>query len=417
MTAHATKFQFASALSDVPETRQALLSIVSQLNAQLCATPDAPASPVDLAVVFATMHHASNFPLIARVLNESLTPRVLLGATAEGVIGKLTEVESGPAISVLAARLGAGHEKSRRRAGVSIEPIALNLAGRDEPAITEDALRQMIPNESGDLRAVMLIADPYSTPMNRLLPMLNKTLPGLPIVGGMAGGRAPGENRLILNSEVHRAGAVGVALRGDLLADITVSQGCRPVGKSMVITKCQKHVVQELGGRNAMLGLKDTIESLTPEDRELVGSHGLWVGRVINEYKERFGRGDFLIRNLIGVDQERGWLAIGDPDIRVGQTIQFHLRDQRTAREDMQLLLETQKLHGSETPAGALLFSCNGRGTKLFDEPNADAGMIAEALGNMPLAGFFCAGEIGPVGDQNFLHGHTASLLVLRPGV
>jgi len=166
------------------------------------------------------------------------------------------------------------------------------------------------------------------------------------------------------------------------------------------------------GGRNALAVIQEMLREVPERDTQMVQSNGLLVGRVINEYKGHFGRGDFLIRGVVGVDQEAGYIAIGDPQIRVGQTIQFHVRDQRTAEEDFQLLLEAQKLHGDA--GGALLFSCNGRGTRLFDHPDADATMIHHALGDLPLAGFFAAGEIGPVGKENFVHGHTASLVVFR---
>lgn len=216
----------------------------------------------------------------------------------------------------------------------------------------------------------------------------------------------------MLDGTVRDSGAIALAVGGDVQVDITVSQGCRPIGQPLVITKAKRNVILELGGRKALPAITDMIEHLGDDDRHLVRTGGLFVGRVINEYKARFGRGDFLIRNLMGYDEESGYVAVNDTNVRTGQTVQFHVRDQRTAREDFSLLLEAQKVHGPG--AGALLFSCNGRGLKLFDKPNADADMIHGALGDMPLAGFFAAGEIGPVGGQAFLHGHTASLMVFR---
>jgi small ligand-binding sensory domain FIST len=261
----------------------------------------------------------------------------------------------------------------------------------------------------------MLLADPFSTPMVQTLPAIAAAFPGVPLFGGMASGsRAPGGNRLLLDGKISRDGAIGVAFGGGLRIDCTVSQGCRPIGKPMVITKSKRHVVQELAGRRALDVLQEMAGGLSEEDRALVETKGLLVGRVINEYKPRFGRGDFLIRSLVDADQDAGYIVIGDPQTRVGQTIQFHVRDRRTAEEDFQLLLEAQKLHAG--PAGALLFSCNGRGSRLFERPDADASMIHDALGDLPLAGFFAAGEIGPIGNENFVHGHTASLAVFRPG-
>jgi small ligand-binding sensory domain FIST len=227
-----------------------------------------------------------------------------------------------------------------------------------------------------------------------------------------SGGSRPGANRLMFGDDWLEQGAVGLAIGGGVRVDTTVSQGCRAIGSPFVVTKSQRHLVQELGGRNALQVLQEMAQGLSDEDRQLIATTGLHVGRVIDEYKSRFGRGDFVIRGISGIDDQRGYVAIGDPQLRVGQTIQFHVRDQATARQDMELLLEMQKIHG---PAdGALLFSCNGRGSRLFDTPNADADMTKDAIGPAPLAGFFAAGELGPVGQQNFIHGHTACLAVFR---
>jgi len=246
--------------------------------------------------------------------------------------------------------------------------------------------------------------------------MLNVACPAIPVIGAMAsGGEAAHENRLLLDDRVFCAGGVGLAIAGRVEVECTVSQGCRPIGHPYVITRSKRHLVQEMGGRSVMSIIDDVVGQLEPEDQALVQRNGLFVGRVIDEYKERFGRGDFLIKNIIGADREQGYIAIGDPQVNVGQTIQFHVRDQKTAEEDFMLLLEGQQLHGDA--AGGLLFSCNGRGTRLFDHKNADVTVIRKALGDLPLAGFFAAGEIGPVGHESFLHGHTACLAVFRPTI
>ena len=192
--------------------------------------------------------------------------------------------------------------------------------------------------------------------------------------------------------------------------DIVVSQGCRPIGKPVVITKAQGNVIQELGGSPAVEVIQTLPQTLDERERELL-SGGLLVGTVINEYKERFGRGDFLIRNILGFDKKQGAIAVGDVP-RVGQTVQFHVRDAETAHEDLQLLLDAQQLQ--EPPLGGLLFTCNGRARDLFAGQHHDVQTIRERLGEIPLAGFFAAGEIGPVGERSFLHGHTASLAVFR---
>ncbi|MCX5658777.1 MAG: FIST C-terminal domain-containing protein [Planctomycetota bacterium] len=409
--------KFASALTDHPRAAEAADRLSAELSERL-------AGPADLVVFFVTPHHAGLIGEIHQRLAEALKSRVVLGLTTQGVIGLRREIESGPAISALAATLP------------NVGLHAFGAAQPDWPALVDDPaamatafLPPRAPNamnatsqpaseqSSSDIaapRAMIFLADPFSTPLGTILPALHNALPGLPVIGGLAsGGRRAGENRLLLNGDVFDSGALALTFSGPIDVRTTVSQGCRPLGRPLVVTRCQRHIVQQLGGHNALSVLGELVKSLSPEDRELIGNQGLFVGRVVNEYKDRFGRGDFLIRNIVGVDQEQGYFAIGDPFLRVGQTIQFHVRDERTATEDFELLLESQRVEGPA--AGALLFTCNGRGSHLFTRPNPDAETIAQSMGDMPLAGFFAAGEIGPIGDQSFVHGHTASLAVFRP--
>jgi len=223
-------------------------------------------------------------------------------------------------------------------------------------------------------------------------------------MGGMAsGGTGSGETRLFLDDRVVDTGAVGVRMPGIRIRAL-VSQGCRPIGNAYTVTRTERNVVHELGGRPPLERLQELVTTLSPRDRELV-SRGLHVGRVIDEYKAEPERGDFLIRGVTGVDPQSGALAVADR-IEVGETIQFHVRDAATADEDLRTLLE----HEAEPAAGALLFTCNGRGSRLFSSPDHDASLVSEKLGGLPLAGFNCAGEIGPVGGKNFLHGFTASI-------
>ncbi|MHC4775978.1 MAG: FIST signal transduction protein, partial [Planctomycetota bacterium] len=219
-----------------------------------------------------------------------------------------------------------------------------------------------------------------------------------------------GNNALVFNDDIFTSGAVGVTVTGPIGLDIIVSQGCRPIGKPVVITRAQSNVIQELGGSPAVKVIQQLHATLGERERSLL-SGGLLVGTVINEYKERFGRGDFLVRNILGFDKKHGAIAVGDMP-RVGQTVQFQVRDAETAHEDLQLLLDAEQL--KEPPIGGLLFTCNGRGSRLFEGQHHDVQTIRERLGDIPLAGFFAAGEIGPIGDQSFLHGHTASIAVFR---
>ena len=397
MTDLTTQLRFACGVSDAAETDTALRQVTAQIEARL-------SGQVDLLVVFASSHHTHAFEHIATDLTRTFSPRASLGTTAQGVLGADRELCYGPGLSVLAAVLPSAVLTPFRFAHVDWSGLA------QRPA----ELRQAVRADEAPVRAIVLLADPFSTPIMRVTPAFDAALPGVPVVGGMASGATvPGDNRLMINGQLVTQGALGLAIGGDVSAVCTVSQGCRPIGKPYVITRSKRHVVLELGGHKAVDVVSRTISELSSEDGDLVRTHGLLVGRVIDEYKPHFGCGDFLIRKLAGYDQDQGYIAIHDTHVRTGQTIQFHLRDQHTATEDFTMLLEAQKVYGRG--AGALLFTCNGRGLNLFDQPNADVNMVRGALGALPLAGFFAAGELGPVADQNFLHSHCASLIVFRP--
>lgn len=398
-TDHAVRF--ASAVSEEDDLGEALDEAVGEVAAAL--GPE----PLDLVLVFASYHHRNRFNLIASDVREQLRPRVALGVTAVGVLGSGFELENRPGVALLGARLG----------GAWLHPFTYQdldwTAQQTDPHLLR--LRLLGPYaKSTDLAAIMLFADPFSTPMLNLLPALNEALPGVPVIGGMASGAAnPGDNRLMLDEHVMHEGAVGVAIGGNLRVDCIVSQGCRPVGSTWLVTRAKPNLIQELGQRPAIAAVQETAQSADAAERRLLEEHGILVGRVINEYKDRFGRGDFLIRPVAGADPDAGYIAVPD-FFRVGQTVQFHVRDRRTAEEDLRLLLESQKLHDAP-PAGVLLCTCNGRGSRLFEQPNHESDIVRDALGDVPMAGFFAAGELGPIGGENFLHGFTASLALFRP--
>jgi small ligand-binding sensory domain FIST len=193
-----------------------------------------------------------------------------------------------------------------------------------------------------------------------------------------------------------------------------VSQGCRPIGSTFVVTKAEQNVLFELGGKPALARLEETYAGLSERDRQLI-RQGLHLGFVMDEYKSSFSRGDFLIANVLGADRDTGAMAIGHL-IRTGQTVQFHVRDAQTADEDLRHLLAEDRPAGLSPPGGALLFTCNGRGTRLFSEPNHDSGLLRELCGPIPTAGFFAQGELGPVGGRNYIHGFTASIALFENG-
>lgn len=190
---------------------------------------------------------------------------------------------------------------------------------------------------------------------------------------------------------------------------MVVSQGCRPIGEPMVITTAERNMIGGLGGVSALSKLRSVFAELPTRDQRLV-QNGLHVGRVINEYQEKFEYGDFLIRNVVGIDSEAEIISIGDY-VRPGQTVQFHVRDAESADAELDSLLSQ---HAGGLFGSALLFTCNGRGMNLFPDPDHDAQLIRKNFGDIPTAGFFAAGEIGPVGQQNFMHGFTASLVLFE---
>jgi len=317
----------------------------------------------------------------------------LIGCVAEAVAGGAREVESEPAVSLwLAADLG------------PVETFAMEY------------VRTTSGGAFGGYRfghrpagVHLMICDPFTFPADGLLAHLNDQRPGAVVMGGMASAALRSrQSQLFLGDRVLSRGAVGVHLPQAEVHSL-VAQGCRPVGDAYIITGAEGHVIQELGGRPPLTRLQEMAAALPGRDQELLGQ-GVLLGVVIDEYRTEPGQGDFLIRGLVGADPESGAMAVGD-EIQVGQTVQFHVRDAQSADEDLRRALEraTAAL-GGRRPAGALLFTCNGRGSRMFSEPDHDAGLIATMLGDVPLAGFFCAGELGPVGGQNFLHTFTASI-------
>jgi small ligand-binding sensory domain FIST len=387
---------FAAALSTAAEAAQALEDVCSQASVSL-------GGPPVLAVAFFSPHHLRAAADLAGSLRQRLAPRCLLGCVAESVIGNGREIEEGPALSLWLGRW---------TRPVEAESFHLTLERTaDGPSLLgwPDALTGADPARA----AVLLLGDPYTFPTDLFLNEINELSPGLRVLGGMASGvRGAGNCRLLHTSGVADQGAVGVVLQGDIGLRSIVSQGCRPVGRPLVITRAEDNVIYELGGRPALDQLKELWLTLTAEEQGLF-QQGLHVGRVISEYRGEFQRGDFLVRNVLSIDRASGALAITDR-VRVGQTVQFHVRDAATADEDLQALLQLDLHAHDKRPAAALVFSCNGRGTRLFPEPDHDARTVRTEAGPIPLAGFFAQGELGPVGGQNFIHGFTASVALFE---
>jgi small ligand-binding sensory domain FIST len=348
----------------------------------------------DLALVFAGAPHLGHAKWILSEVHERLAPRSLIGCGAGGVVGAGREIEEGPGAVVWAL---AAPQAEIATHHFELEPVGDGVALRGLPA----------PAELGD--ALLVLADPYTFSAEMLLTQLNATRPGMPVLGGLASAAAAGSATLFRDGDVLHGGAVACSLAGVPFVPC-VSQGATPVGPEMTITAAEGNVISELASTPAIERLRAAIGELGGREQQLA-AEGLMLGVVIDENQPAYERGDFLVRPIIGADPDAGTLALGER-VRVGQTVRMHVRDGATADEDLRDALRAQaQALGTSGAAGALLFTCNGRGSHMFEIPDHDASAVEDALG-APAGGFFCAGEIGPVGGRNFLHGFTATIAV-----
>ncbi|RPJ43984.1 MAG: hypothetical protein EHM19_07545, partial [Candidatus Latescibacterota bacterium] len=368
--------RWGSAGSDAPEMDDAIERVSEDLRAKL------EDGPIDLVVAFVSHHFADRYLEFPSLLSRALPHRVLVGCSAGGVIGGGREIERRPGISVTAARLPE----------VDIRPV--HVEGSDLPDLDDrpGTWVELLETPQEPAPHFLVFAEPFSFPAPVLLSGLDYAYPKSVKVGGLASGAAgPGGNALFIGEEIRRAGAVVVSLSGAIAVETIVAQGCRPIGRPLRITRCSGNLLFELEGKTPLDTAREVIGTLPEGERALAG-RALFLGVAMNEMVERPGPGDFLIRNLVGMDPETGAFAIGET-LRVGQTVQFHVRDAGSAAEELTALLGE---YGRQPNAGALLFSCNARGTRLFSDRHHDARAIADECGRLPVAGLFCAGEIGP---------------------
>jgi small ligand-binding sensory domain FIST len=355
----------------------------------------------ELAFLFLSAAHADSVADAADAVREVLAPRRLLGCVAEGVLGGERELETGPGVAVWAAALPGAEVTTFHAEALALDEEAGAFAVAGFPDPPGDAL-------------VVLLVDPFSFPAGPFLRKLAEERPGLPVVGGIAAGAGrPATQALVVDDEVHDGGAAGAVVSGVPFRTV-VSQGCAPFGREAVITRAEGNIVYELAGERALDRLRADVAALSDAERQLV-ARGLLAGIVIDENRAEYRRGDYLIRGLIGVDDENGAIAFGEV-VRVGQTVRFHFRDAASADDDLRESLGAAL--GGRHAAGALAFTCNGRGSNMFAAPDHDARAVVEAIGSPAVAGFFCGGEIGPVGGRPFLHGFTATLALFldEPG-
>ncbi len=378
--------RFAAALSRDPDAAAAAAEAAHELAGVLGPAPSAVA-------VFATSDVMADVEGVLDGIAAHLTPTSLIGCTGEAVIARGKEIEEPPGLALWGANL-------------SSSTMTLDLSARPhEDGVEIVGLPEGIEHSP---HLVVLLADPFTFPVDAALALFDDRLPGTQVVGGLAsGGRAPGEHRMIINGQVRTDGAVALVLDADAAVTV-VSQGCRPVGQDMVITAADGPVVEELASQPALDRLTELLEGANESESDLLAG-GLLAGLVIDENRPDYTVGDYLVRGVRGTDSERGALLVGER-VRVGQTMRFHVRDAESADSDLRRALQKGGSDLGAKPGGALLFSCNGRGSRLFGVADHDASAVVDELGDIPTVGLFCNGEIGPVGRRNFLHGFTATL-------
>ncbi len=378
-----------TALSELSDTRAALAEASAALREGLEGEPD-------VALVFLTPHHAGSWSRTPAMLTELLPHTACVGTSAAGVVGEGHEAEQRCALSMMGLRLD-----GLRCQATHLDPSALpatdtdwsDLLGADRPTLA------------------LVLGDPLSADLTGVLPALDKLWPGTPVVGGLAsGGNVPGAHALFAGGRCHRIGTVVVALYGAFEVRTVVAQGCRPIGEPMLVTKCDKRVIRELGGTPPVEVLRELYASLDARDQALF-RHSLFAGVEMRGDQVEYKQGDFLVRQITGMDPDDGAIAIA-AEVRPWQVVQFQLRDARTSAEDLKTRLAP---HSGADVRGVLMCSCVGRGLHLYERPDHDTDLVAGALGDVAVGGFFGNGEIGPVGDATFMHGYTTVLALLCP--
>ena len=391
--------KWASAVSEQANLEEAIEECAASVLSQLEGT--AP----DLAVIFVSAHYEANYENVSCLVNQRLESAKVFGCSGGGIIGNGEEIEQRPAVSITCASLP------------GVEIVNFHLDGDSLPDLDAGpaSWEELVKVSKDQEPQFVVVADPFSFPVQNLLMGLDFAFNQSAKIGGLASGaQQQGGNALFLNDQVYRSGAVGLALHGNIAVDTVVAQGCRPIGQAMRITESQRNLLVKLDGQPPLEHLKELFQTMSQRDQGLM-QNSLFLGVVMDELLDTPQQGDFLIRNVVGMDARSGVLAIGEM-LKEGQLVQFHLRDAETSAEDLTAVLDRYAMDNRENQVhGALLFSCLGRGQYLYGRPNHDSDIFHEKLGSVPLGGFFCNGEIGPVSGTTFLHGYTSSFGIFRP--
>ena len=401
----ADQMQWTNALSTRSSLEAAINDVVEQVVASLTA-------PADLGLVFISSAFMSEYTRLLPLLAEKLSVPVLIGCSAGGVIGrkqtgKTEEIEAEPALSLTLAHLP----------GVKIRPFHILAEELPDSDSSPNAWIDLVGVPQSPVPQFILFSSPFGSATNDLLQGLDFAYPGSVVVGGQASsGFMNGPVGLFCNDKLCREGTVGIALTGNIVLDTIVSQGCRPIGQPLQVTKAERNIILELDEKVPLMVLRNLISSLSEEDRTLA-QHSLFVGLAMDEFRINLHSGDFLIRNILGVDPKAGAIAISDR-IRAGQRLQFHLREAEASSQDLENLLQEYQNENENTsqpsPVGALMFTCLGRGIGLYGQPNFDSQLFSRYLHDIPVGGCFCGGEIGPVSGRTFLHGYTSVFAICR---
>jgi small ligand-binding sensory domain FIST len=393
---------WASALSEQADTRRAAQEAASEVAARLGAAPP------DVAFVFFSGHHRANAVEIVEAIAETLLPRHWIGCSAGGIIGDGREIEERPGFSITAARLP----------DASARTFRLDETDLPDPDAPPRAWEAALGVAAAERPHFVVLADPFSFPSDDLVRGLDYAFPASAKAGGLASAAdRAGQNVLIVDGDLLREGAVGVAFTGAIVVDTIVAQGCRAIGEPMRVTRAQDNLIVELDGRPPLEVLRDLLPRLSDRDQRLARS-ALFLGVATEALQNDSGPDAYLIRNILGVSPDNGALAVGD-EPRAGQSVRFHLRDALASAEDLEAHMGRYAANvmgapGGTRPAGALLFSCLGRGQNLYGRPDHDTDLFREKVGDIPLGGFFANGEIGSVGGTTHLHGFTSSFALFR---
>ncbi|MBD2725955.1 FIST C-terminal domain-containing protein [Nostoc sp. FACHB-892] len=406
----ADQMQWANALSTRHSLEAAVTDVVERAVSSLTA-------PADLGLVFISSAFASEYSRLLPLLTEKLSVPVLIGCSGGGVIGttvggETQELEAEPAISLTLAHLP----------GVKVQVFHVVAEELPDLDSSPDTWVDLIGVPASPTPQFILLSSSFASGINDLLQGLDFAYPGSVIVGGQAsGGGMGGRVALFCNDtegekcqSLYREGTVGIALTGNIVLETIVAQGCRPIGKPLQVTKADRNIILELDEQVPLVVLRDLIASLSEHERTLA-QHSLFVGVAMDEFKLALQQGDFLIRGILGVDPAAGAIAIGDR-VRPGQRLQFHLRDAQASAEDLELLLQSYQTQRESEPSAvaALMFACLGRGEGLYGKPNFDSELFRRYLSDIPVGGFFCGGEIGPVAGRTFLHAYTSAFGICR---